>query len=201
MLRAIESKCNCCLSLTPPSVLQLPVVSVAQQQRAHASAARHWQNVRALLRDMRVLVRVTPALCQDCALRAAARRQQNQCSASGDRPSIASFISLTVCLTRSCPRSPSANSASSSPSIWTATPFKSFLTKYFCSLHSRCPRCSAPHAARLRRPHCLPGTMAARQRHRSYSAQRCRPHQPHHAHSVEQSGVLSVERRARRRLL
>ena len=134
---------------------------------------------------------------QDCALGAAARRQQNQRSTSGGRPSIAFFISLTVCLTRPCPRSPSANSASSLPSIWTATPFKSFLTKYFCSLHSRCPRCSAPHAARLRRPHCLPGTMVARQRHRSYSAQRRRPHQPHHAHSVEQSGVCNAPSHSR----
>jgi hypothetical protein len=45
------------------------------------------------------------------------------------------------------------------------------------------------------------GALAARQRDRRHPAQRCRPHQSHDSHSVEQSGACRVQRRSRRRLL
>jgi Leucine-rich repeat (LRR) protein len=39
------------------------------------------------------------------------------------------------------------------------------------------------------------GALAARQRDRCHPAQRCRPHQSHDSHSVEQSGACHVQRR------
>lgn len=63
---------------------QLPVVPVAQRQRAHAPAIRDWKNVRVLWRHVAdASVCLNSAIAQDCAVGAAARRKQNQRRPSG----------------------------------------------------------------------------------------------------------------------